>query len=207
MQTHLDKIDTLVLNSLMQDGRKSLRQIAKEIGVSTPTVESHFSKMMGLGIIKNIVPILDSDILEKQTSAFVYLKVDNPSLTLNIGNKLASIPEIKNVYALTGEYNLMFQIVTDKPETVEELVRNTIAGEKGVESTMIQIVTRKIKESENVPIREQLAIKLKCDYCNNEIAKSSKTFQVGQYERHFCCNSCMTLYKQKYKGRIDALSK
>ncbi len=35
----------------MQDGRKSFRQIAKEIGVSTPTVESHFSRMMALRTI------------------------------------------------------------------------------------------------------------------------------------------------------------
>ncbi|HEX9318703.1 MAG TPA: AsnC family protein [Nitrososphaeraceae archaeon] len=48
MQTNLDKIDTQIINSLMQDGRKSFRQIAREIGVSTPTVESHFSRMMGL---------------------------------------------------------------------------------------------------------------------------------------------------------------
>ncbi len=127
VQTNLDKIDTLIINSLMLDGRKSFRQIAREIGVSTPTVESHFSRMMGVGIIKNIVPILDSERLEKQTSAFVYLKIDHPSQTLIIANKISSIPEIKSVYLLTGEYNLMVKVITDKPEHAEELVRTRIA--------------------------------------------------------------------------------
>jgi DNA-binding Lrp family transcriptional regulator len=44
----LDKIDLAIINSLMNDGRKSFRQIAKEIGVSTPTVEARFSRMKGM---------------------------------------------------------------------------------------------------------------------------------------------------------------
>jgi DNA-binding Lrp family transcriptional regulator len=205
VQTNLDKIDTLIINSLMQDGRKSFRQIAREIGVSTPTVESHFSRMMGVGIIKNIVPILDSERIEKQTSAFVYLKIDHPSQTLIIANKISAIPEIKNVYLLTGEYNLMVKLITDKPEQVEEVLRTRIAIIKGILSSIIQVVTRTIKESQSVSIKEGILITIKCDYCNNDISKNSKTLQVGQYERNFCCSSCLTLYKQKYRGRIEAL--
>jgi DNA-binding Lrp family transcriptional regulator len=48
----------------MKDGRKSFRQIAKEIGVSTPTVEARFSRMKSIGVIKSIEPILDIDIIE-----------------------------------------------------------------------------------------------------------------------------------------------
>jgi DNA-binding Lrp family transcriptional regulator len=55
----LDNIDISIINSLMQDGRKSFRQIAKEIRVSTPTVESHFNRMKAIGLIKNVEPILD----------------------------------------------------------------------------------------------------------------------------------------------------
>lgn len=207
VQASLDKIDTLIINSLMQDGRKSFRQIAREIGVSTPTVESHYSRMIGVGIIKNIMPILDSEKMEKQTSAFVYLRINHPSQTLIIANQISSIPEIKNVYLLTGEYNLMFKVITDKPEHVEELVRTRIAIIKGVLSSMIQIVTKIIKESQSVTIKEGITISIKCDYCNNDISKNSKILQVGQYVRNFCCSSCLTLYKQKYKGRIEALSK
>lgn len=207
MQTNLDKIDNLVINSLMQDGRKSFGQIAKEIGVSTPTVESHFSKMMGLGIIKNIVPVLDSEKIEQQTSAFVYLKIDTPSQTFMVAKEISLIPELKNVYLLTGEYNLMFKITTENPERVEELVRTRIGIIKGILSCTVQIVTKTIKETQGFAIREGIPIMIKCDFCNNDIVKSSKTLQVGLYERHFCCTSCLTLYKQKYRGRIDALSK
>ena len=61
MDTKLDNTDIAVIKSLIQDGRKSFRQIAREIKVSTPTVESRFSRMKGLGIIKNIQPILNTE--------------------------------------------------------------------------------------------------------------------------------------------------
>ena len=62
MYTELDEIDLSIINSLMKDGRKSFRQIAREIKVSTPTVESRFSKMKNdLRIIKSIQPIIDAE--------------------------------------------------------------------------------------------------------------------------------------------------
>ncbi len=36
----LDEIDNAIIQSLIKDGRKSLRRVAREIGVSTPTVET-----------------------------------------------------------------------------------------------------------------------------------------------------------------------
>jgi len=207
VEANIDKIDAMVINSLMEDGRKSFRQIAKQIGVSTPTVESHFSKLMGLGIIKNIVPIFDMNRIQKQTIAFVYLKIDNISQAYSTANKISSIPEVKYVSLIVGEYNLMFKVVSDTPEHLEELVRSKISTIKGIESSALHIVTRTMKEAQDITIREGIPVKIHCDFCDNEIQRHSKTLHVGPYERHFCCNSCLTLYKQKYKSRIEGLSK
>jgi DNA-binding Lrp family transcriptional regulator len=67
----LDNIDIAIINSLMQDGRKSFRQIAKETKVSTPTFESHFSRMKDIGLIKNIEPVLNLNKIENQVHALV----------------------------------------------------------------------------------------------------------------------------------------
>jgi DNA-binding Lrp family transcriptional regulator len=92
MDTKLDKID-LAIKSLMKDGRKSFRQVGREIKVSTPTIEAHYSKMKGLGIIKNIEPILNIDRMEGQvTSVIVSIKTD-PLKSVDIANGLSVIPE------------------------------------------------------------------------------------------------------------------
>ncbi len=59
MPIKLRDTDIAVLNALLKDGRKSLRQISYETGISTPTVKNRFNRLVNLGVIKSISPILD----------------------------------------------------------------------------------------------------------------------------------------------------
>jgi len=208
VEAKLDKIDISIINSLMQDGRKSFRQISKEIGVSTPTVESHYSKLMGTGVIKSIAPILDmAKIQNEEISAFLLLKIRKLSKTTNVARVLDLVPEVKSIYFMTGDSNILVKLNTDTPDRLEEIIRKKIAIIKEIQSLTYHIITRTVKESQLIPLKEGIAIKMQCDFCENDIIKNSKVLKVGPYERHFCCPSCLTLYKQKYKGGIEALVK
>ena len=79
MVYELDKIDTAIINSLLEDGRKSFRQISREIDVSTPTVKARFQRLLDMGLVKSVVPILDTSKLKH-----------------NRGIKLQSSKKIKN---------------------------------------------------------------------------------------------------------------
>jgi len=208
VEAKLDKIDISIINSLMKDGRKSFRQISKEIGVSTPTVESHFSKLTGTGVIKSIAPILDTKKMQsEEISALIFLRIRNLSETTNAARILDLIPEVKNIYFMTGDFNIVVKLNTDTPDRLEEIIRKKIATIKEIQSLTYHLITRTLKESQLIPLKEGIPIKMQCDFCDNDIIKNSKVLKVGPYERHFCCPSCLTLYKQKYKGGIEALVK
>ena len=208
MDTKLDNIDIAIVKLLMQDGRKSVRQIAREIRVSTPTVEARFSRMKGVGIIKNIQPIFDVEKIDSQMSALIFLKT-NASQSVDIANKLSSIPQVRGVYKMTGEYNIIIKVtMAQHPEYLEEFMKTRIANMEGIKSASYQMITKTIKDDQNVPvIKEGVFLKIKCDYCDNDIFKDTKLLRVGQYERYFCCNSCLTLYKQKYRSKIETMSR
>lgn len=55
----LTDTDIAILRSLLDDGRKSFRQISKEIGVTTPTVKARFNRLLDMGVIRSVSPILD----------------------------------------------------------------------------------------------------------------------------------------------------
>lgn len=189
----------------MNDGRKSFRQIAKEIGVSTPTVEARFSRMKSIGVIKSIEPILDIDIIENQIPALVFLKA-NLAHSIQIADELSAIPEIKRIYMATGENNIIAKVVSERPETLEQLIREKIAPIEGISSISYQIITRTVKDSQSISIEEEMFLKLRCNFCDAEITKKPRRLEVDDQQRYFCCNSCLILYKQKYKGRIDAIN-
>ncbi|HJT10243.1 MAG TPA: AsnC family transcriptional regulator [Candidatus Nitrosotalea sp.] len=66
MPLELDDIDVAILNSLFNGGRKSFRQIAREIKVSTPTVMARYERLVSSGLIKSISPIIDTSRIDKK---------------------------------------------------------------------------------------------------------------------------------------------
>ena len=55
----LDEYDISILKSLFADGRKSFRQIARETGITTPTVKARYERLVNVGFIKKIIPVID----------------------------------------------------------------------------------------------------------------------------------------------------
>ncbi len=201
----LDKIDNAIIQSLMNDGRKSLRRIAKDIGVSTPTVETRFKRMTNIGFIKKIIPILDTDKVELGITALLFMKVLAPK-TLDAARQLSEFDEVRNVFTTSGDNNMILKVVVDKPESLETLIRKKISVVDGVKSVSSQFITRVIKYEQDIVVKPGVTVNITCNYCRGEIPKEPKILRFGEYERYFCCKSCLTLYKEKYKGRIRALS-
>jgi DNA-binding Lrp family transcriptional regulator len=202
----LDKIDNAILQSLMKDGRKSLRQIAKEIGVSTPTVELRFKRMRNTGLIKKIAPILDTNKVELGIMAFLFIRV-LASKSLDVAKQLSELEEVRNIFTTSGDYNMILRVAVDKPESLEALIRKKISTIDGIKSVSSQLITRIVKDEQDVVVKPGVTVNLTCNYCRGEVPKEPKILRFGDYERYFCCKSCLTLYKEKYRHRIKALAK
>ena len=67
MPHELDDVDIGIVTSLQQDGRKSFRQIARELDISTPTVQARYQRLINIGLIKSISPVIDSaNVMDEQ---------------------------------------------------------------------------------------------------------------------------------------------
>jgi DNA-binding Lrp family transcriptional regulator len=64
MPFQLDCYDVSILKALFKDGRKSFREMSRETGITTPTVKARFGRLMNVGFIKSVSPILNFDIVE-----------------------------------------------------------------------------------------------------------------------------------------------
>lgn len=64
MPFQLDDYDVSIIKSLMKDGRKSFRKISRETGITTPTVKARFQRLVNVGFIKSVSPILNFGIAE-----------------------------------------------------------------------------------------------------------------------------------------------
>lgn len=73
MPLRLDEIDLAILESLLEDARKSFRQVSREINVSTPTVMKRYERLVNVGLIKAVSLNLDLGKLETKAS----IRLDN----------------------------------------------------------------------------------------------------------------------------------
>lgn|SRR5512145_939920 len=65
MLFQLDEYDVSILQALIMNGRKSIREIPRETGITTPTVKSRFEQLVNVGFIKSVSPILDFGIVDE----------------------------------------------------------------------------------------------------------------------------------------------
>ena len=139
MPLRLDETDLAVLQSLLKDGRKSFRQVSREINVSTPTVKKRYERLVNVGLIKAISLDLDLGKLETRAS----MKLDH-------------------------------------------LRQQALKGH-------------------SIKLDKEMLVKIACDYCEGPVHGKPSILKFANMERFFCCTSCKTLYREKYKGRIEAL--
>ena len=204
MPNRIDDTDYHILTALTEDGRRSLRDIARTAGVSTPTVESHLRKMLNMGLIKKIAPIIDASKIMSGLFAVATARVE-PGKVDDVLNALSKVEEIRNVYSMTGEHNVLFTMFTASLDELQTLLASKISSIPNVSSLTYNLVARVVKDEPNVAIRPGQFVRLTCDLCAQEIHGDPVTLLIGDRNRYFCCKPCLTEYKERYGTKITKL--
>ena len=80
LPVELDEYDISILKSLFDDARKSFRQISRETGITTPTVKARYERLVNVGFIKKITPVIDLAKVEKEkVNSLLKLQAENNS--------------------------------------------------------------------------------------------------------------------------------
>ncbi len=201
-----DGIDGKILKALMEDGRASLRQIARRTSLTTPTVSARMARMTKAGLIKKFVPILSADSVNRGVLALVSLRVD-PTTAEKLAKDLAKLREVEDVYITTGQ-GITLKVALDGVQGLQSFLSKNVAGKHGLEVTSSQIVTSVVKEEPPSLLPSTLTMKLKCDYCHGEVTSSRPyTIAAGYSHYYFCCKTCRQAYLDKFGSRLAKTSR
>lgn len=135
----LDHTDQEIIKQLNQDGRKSYRQIAKELNLSVGTITNRVNKLRETGIIKGFQIQLDYAALGYNIETLI--GIDNTGTIENIINKY---PEnIITAHKTTGQYNTL--LITRFKDTTElnNFLEN-ITKEENINKTYTQLILSSI---------------------------------------------------------------
>jgi Lrp/AsnC family transcriptional regulator for asnA, asnC and gidA len=150
MKSLHDEKDLEILRILQENGRASYSEIAKKLGLSEAAVYTRIQKLMKHGLIKKIQAVVDSEKIGFNLTAIVAVKAQ-PSKYEYLLKELSEIPEIVEIYDVTGDYYCLLKLRLQNREALAKLL-DRIGAMDGVISTDTRIVLRTIKESYSLPI-------------------------------------------------------
>src|SRR6267378_3378073 len=193
----LDDVDARILGILVEDGRRSFREVARRAGVTTPTVQARVKRMMEEGLIHKISPIFDVSKFKQGLVFHLYLRV-NPA-------EIEKTTEVRGIYLTTGENNLTLRVVVDSLEQLQRLTE-TLDRELGVKQNSSQMVVRIFKDDQTVVISPGTGVRLKCETCGEPIGAKPFVLKVAGHERFFCCPMCQEKFREKYEPKLKGLA-
>ncbi len=129
-QVNLDKIDTIVLKSLIKDARTNFSDIAQKCGISTNSIVKRFNKMKKSGIINGTTLLID---LSESHSEFAIAIIINSILKWErqIIEQIRMIPNIIECYPAIGNHNIYATAFTKNIEEIGKL-KETLKKIKGI---------------------------------------------------------------------------
>lgn len=196
MSTRIDEVDAKILSLLQEDGRASFAGIAKEIGVSTPTIRKRVMRMKELGIIKKFSVIVNPMKLRGMVAAFVSLDARVKDVE-RIANALADLDETLGVYITAGEHNILAKILARDMAHLDRIVIEKLAEATMAIASRNSVVIRTVKEETEIKIRPGLGIVILCEYCGKEILGKPVELNVAGRKHFFCCKTCLSTIQAK----------
>ncbi len=139
----LDKKDDKIIEILKQDSRIPIREIAKLTKIRPSTVHQRIQKLIANKIIEKFTIKLNNKAVGENFIVFMLVKGGTSEY---IDNKILTDNHVKEVFGITGEYDLLIKLKFADVEEFHEFVLNFRKHKKEIQSTLTMVATTNLKE-------------------------------------------------------------
>lgn len=139
----MDDIDLRLIAALRRDARRSVSDLAKDIGVSRATIRARMERLTQSGQIAGFTVQLSAELQDPAIRAIMLIEVEGKS-TEQVIQRLGGLPEVRAIHATNGRWDLIAEIGTPDLPSFDETLRRVrlIEGISGTETNLL-LSTRK----------------------------------------------------------------
>ena len=131
----IDGIDKKILRFLMQDARKPILEIARNIGISGAAIHQRLRKLEKSGLIAGSKFIVNPKILGYKTMAYIGIFLDKAMSNPIAVKQLEKIPEVLECHYTTGNWSILIKVLCKDNEHLMHLLNKKIQQIEGVSRT------------------------------------------------------------------------
>ena len=154
----IDEKDEAILKELRRNGRATLTELGRKIGLSPASVKNRIEKLEDLGAIRGYSAIIDPTFLNEFVQAMIEVELLTDDETVD--EKLCSISGLDNVvgvYRKTGEFQILIRANFRDVSQLREFLRNlsTKYLGKNMKRSKVSVIIDVFKESGVVTHRKR----------------------------------------------------
>ena len=109
MEDTLDSVDKKIIAMLQKNARIPVKEIAKEVYLSSPAVSARISRLEKEGILKGFHALVNYEAFGYGIKAFINLSVE-PYQKKEFYPFIQSIPNVLECNCVTGDYSMLIEV-------------------------------------------------------------------------------------------------
>lgn len=151
---HIDAFDRKIIQSLQEDARMPVAQVAERTALSATPVSRRIKRLEDEGVILGYQPVLDPRRLGFELDAYVLINLDGHS-DENISRFEQAIhgnPYVIACHAVTGDMDYLVHVIARDVEHLSQITLKTLVRIPGVRDVKSIIVLETIKETRATPL-------------------------------------------------------
>ena len=134
----MDALDQKLITLLRHDGRRSVSDLAEELGTSRATIRARMEKLESSGNILGYTVVLRSDAVEQPVRGVVLLEIKGQAADKVI-KALGGFPQVSAVHTTNGRWDLIVELGTQTLADLDDVLRKMrlIPGISGSETNLL----------------------------------------------------------------------
>ncbi len=137
---YVDDLDFAILAHLQEDGRKSFTDIARELNIAVGTVRNRVTRLLEDNTLR-IIGRVNPHRVGFNAPATISVAMQ-PQYIEGAIEEIAKFPEVSYLALVTGEYDLVVDVMCENGDHLTDFLINRLSKVKGVSKIQTSIVLR-----------------------------------------------------------------
>lgn len=146
--TDLDRFDRAILRALATEGRISITDLARRIGLSKSPTQARLRRLEKTGVIAGYRALIDPIALGLDHVSFVEVSLtDTREVALrDFNTRVVQIPEIEQVHLIAGSFDYLLKVRTQDIADYRRVLAEQISTLPHVSKTSTYVAMEAVKE-------------------------------------------------------------
>ncbi|MDE3121852.1 MAG: Lrp/AsnC ligand binding domain-containing protein [Paracoccaceae bacterium] len=145
----LDRFDRAILQVLAADGRISITELARRIGLSKSPTQARVKRLEETGVITGYRALLDPIRMGLSHVAFVEVRLtDTREAALQAFNRAVThVPEIEECHMIAGGFDYLLKVRTSDIAAYRQVLADRLSALPHVASTSTYVAMEAVKDT------------------------------------------------------------